>query len=165
MQVLFFIKNHLISLNGISPCPERVRAIRDMVAPWNVTELKRFVGMVNNLGRFLPNLSTVMHPLSDLLKSDVTWIWDHEQEEGFKKVKAMLTETPVLAFYDARKQWDWSRHIPEVWRWDKTVCFRLKDPHRSWDQICTARERMSWFCLGMREIREIRRLDFSPFNF
>lgn len=69
----------------------------------NITELKRFMGMVNCLGRFIPNLSTVMHPLSDLLKGDVSWIWGHPQEEAFKKVKALLTETPALAFHDARK--------------------------------------------------------------
>lgn len=56
------------------------------------------MGIVNYLGRFIPNLSTIMHPLSDLLKGDVSWIWSHPQEEAFKKVKAMLTETPALAF-------------------------------------------------------------------
>lgn len=44
-----------------------------------------------------------MLPLSDLLTGDVSWIYDHPQEEAFKKVKAMLTETPELAFNDARK--------------------------------------------------------------
>lgn len=41
-----------------------------------------------------------MLPLSDLLTGDVSWIYDHPQEEAFKKVKAMLTETPELAFND-----------------------------------------------------------------
>ncbi|XP_062593536.1 uncharacterized protein K02A2.6-like [Saccostrea cucullata] len=94
---------HMISSNGISPRPERVRAIRELAAPTNVTELKRILGMVNYLGRFLPNLSTVMHPLTDLLKSDSVWIWDNPQEEAFKRVKDMLTETPALAFYNSSK--------------------------------------------------------------
>lgn len=94
---------HWIGSNGISPCPERVKAIRDMSTPKNITELKRFMGMVNYLGRFLPLLSTVKHPLSDLLKGDVNWIWSHTPEEAFKKAKAMLTETSALAFNDARK--------------------------------------------------------------
>ncbi|XP_062584093.1 uncharacterized protein K02A2.6-like [Saccostrea cucullata] len=94
---------HMISSDGISPCPERVRAIRELAAPTNVTELKRILGMVNYLGRFLPNLSTVMHPLTDLLKSDSVWIWDNPQEEAFKRVKDMLTETHALAFYSSSK--------------------------------------------------------------
>lgn len=82
----------LASLFG---CPKYVKAIRDMASPSNITELKRFMGMVNCLGRFIPNLSTVMHPLSDLLKGDVSLIWGHPQEEAFKKVKALLTDSCI----------------------------------------------------------------------
>ena len=59
--------------------------------------------MINYLGRFLPNLSTVISPMSELLKLDTAWTWSHRQQQAFEKVKAMVTTTPVLAFYDVNK--------------------------------------------------------------
>ena len=45
----------------------------------------------------------MISPMSELLKSDSTWIWSHRQPEAFKKVKAMVNTAPVLAFYDVNK--------------------------------------------------------------
>ena len=59
--------------------------------------------MINYLGRILPNPSRVISPMSELLKCDSAWIWSHEQQEAFDKVKAMVTTAPVLAFYDVDK--------------------------------------------------------------
>ena len=59
--------------------------------------------MMNYLGKFLPNLSDVISPMSVFLKADSTWNWSHRQQEAFDKVKAMITTAPVLAFYDVKK--------------------------------------------------------------
>ena len=60
---------HVLSAEGVSPDPEKVKAITELQAP----ELRRLIGMINYLGRFIPNLATVMHPMTDLLKSDTAW--------------------------------------------------------------------------------------------
>ncbi|XP_074629572.1 uncharacterized protein LOC141887195 [Acropora palmata] len=88
---------------GMSPDPDKVQAIQDLPAPDNVTELRQVLGMINYLGRFLPNLSRVVSPMSELLKCDSAWNWSHQQQEAFDKVKAMVTTAPVLAFYDVVK--------------------------------------------------------------
>ena len=59
--------------------------------------------MINYLGRFLPNLSRVISPMSELLECDSAWNWSHQQQEEFDKVKAMVTTAPVLAYYDVDK--------------------------------------------------------------
>ena len=59
--------------------------------------------MMNYLGRFLPNLSSVVSPMSELLKCYSAWNWSHQQQEAFDKVKAMVITAPVLAFYDVVK--------------------------------------------------------------
>lgn len=94
---------HIISEKGISPNPECVRVIKELAAPTNVTKLSRVVGMINYLGRFLPDLSSVMKPITDLLKSDVAWQWGTPQQQSFDCIKDRLTNTPVLAFYDVTK--------------------------------------------------------------
>ena len=94
---------NVISKEGVSPDPEKAKAIQELPAPQNVSELRQVLGMINYLGKFLPNLSHVISPMSELLKSDSTWSWSHRQQEAFEKVKAMVTTAPVLAFYDVKK--------------------------------------------------------------
>ena len=59
--------------------------------------------MIHNLGRYLPNLSEVTKALTDLLKKEVMWGWGAAQQEAFKRVKQLVTEAPVLAFFDLKK--------------------------------------------------------------
>ncbi|KAL9963006.1 hypothetical protein ACROYT_G032167 [Oculina patagonica] len=93
----------VVSEQGVSPDPDKVQAIQELPPPQNVSQLRQVLGMINYLGRFLPNLSTVISPMSELLKLDTAWTWSHRQQQAFEKVKAMVTTTPVLAFYDVNK--------------------------------------------------------------
>jgi hypothetical protein len=88
---------------GVQPSAGRINAIKDMPSPTNVAELRRVLGMINYLGRFLPNLATVISPMTDLLKTSNAWTWDYAQEEAFDRVKELLTKTPGLTFYDQSK--------------------------------------------------------------
>ncbi len=59
--------------------------------------------MIHYLGRYVPHLSDVIRPLNELLKRDRVWYWGPVQEDAFNHVKRLITEVPVLAFYDVRK--------------------------------------------------------------
>ena len=47
----------LVSQQGVAPDPEKVKAIVEMKLPVNVAEVRRFLGMVNQLGKFSPQLA------------------------------------------------------------------------------------------------------------
>ncbi|XP_034057745.1 uncharacterized protein LOC117536814 [Gymnodraco acuticeps] len=94
---------HLIDQSGVRPDPDKVEAIHQLAPPGNVHELKRVLGMVNYLGRYVPNLSTIGQPLYELLKSRNIWTWGHSQQSAFENIKTMLTTAPVLVFYDVAK--------------------------------------------------------------
>lgn len=83
--------------------PVKVEAIRQLSPPTDVQELKRVLGMVNYLGRYIPNLSTVGQPLYELLKNKNAWTWSHTQQAGFDHIKELLTTAPVLAYYSLSK--------------------------------------------------------------
>ena len=91
---------HLIGAGGIKPDPDKVRALRDMPAPGKVEELRRVLGMLTYLGRFVPNLSSEVKPMSDL-KSEATWEWGPHQAQAFKNCKDLLSKAPNLQFYDS----------------------------------------------------------------
>lgn len=61
---------------GLKPDPEKIRALKEMPAPNNIKELRTFLGLVQYLGKFLPNLPEESAPLRQLLEKQVTWHWD-----------------------------------------------------------------------------------------
>ena len=90
---------HLLTAEGLKPDPEKVRAIVEMPRPEKRDDILRLNGMVNCLGRFLPNLSDVMKPLRDLSHKDAVWCWDDLQEKAWNDVKNLIVSAPVLAYY------------------------------------------------------------------
>ena len=90
----------LIDPNGICVDPEKVNAISNMSQPQNTTELRRFLGMVNQLNKFSPHLSDKLKPLQDLLSSRNQWTWGPSQEQAFHATKEALVSSQVLAQYD-----------------------------------------------------------------
>ena len=58
---------HLVDEEGIRADPDKVTAITEMVPPTNISELCRFMGMVNQLGKFSMNLADLTQPLRQLL--------------------------------------------------------------------------------------------------
>ncbi|CAG2226134.1 unnamed protein product [Mytilus edulis] len=59
---------HRIDQYGIYPVESKVKAITEAPEPKNVTELKSYLGMLNYYNRFLPDLSSKLAPLHELLK-------------------------------------------------------------------------------------------------
>ena len=91
---------HVLSKDGLKADPEKIRAVKEMKPPANTKELKTFLGFIQYLGKFMPNMASESAPLRELLEKNVAWHWDHLQEESFQKLKQMASSTPVLGYYD-----------------------------------------------------------------
>ena len=52
---------HVIDSNGIRPDPRKTEAIREMKTPSSVTELRRFLGMINQMNKFSPNIANILN--------------------------------------------------------------------------------------------------------
>ena len=96
MQSSMEYLGHVLAVNGVHTTPSKQRAIAEARAPSNVTELRSFFGIGNYYGHFLPNVSTVLHPLNRLLRKGVSWLC----QEVFQAIKEMLSSDLVLAQYD-----------------------------------------------------------------
>ena len=95
---------HRITSQGLKPDDAKVEAIMKMENPQNVEEAQRLQGTVYYLGRFMPRLSEVMEPIRSLTRSNTEWEWTELQDNSMKEIKRMVTETPILAFYDPAKE-------------------------------------------------------------
>lgn len=91
---------HVIDANGITADPEKTKAIVEMDPPTNVPELRRFLGMANQLGKFTPKLAEMTQPLRELLSKSKSWTWGPAQSSAFLKVKQELSKPTTLALYD-----------------------------------------------------------------
>ena len=94
---------HSITREGLKHDPDKSKAITHMSAPKNIRELRRFLGLLNYLAKFLPHLSDVVHPLQQLTKKDTPWNWSSSQEEAFTKAKELVSRSPTLTYYDPNK--------------------------------------------------------------
>ena len=88
---------------GLTADPAKVEAILAMPPPTDVKGLKRFLGMVNCLAKFLPLLSDMTEPLQRLEDKEVEWCWFLQQQKAFTTVKQYLAEAPVLKYYDIKE--------------------------------------------------------------
>ena len=100
-QVKFL--GQIIDSNGIHPDPGKVTAVKQMNAPTNITELRRFLGMVNQLAKFTPQLSEATKPLRELLSSKNQWLWSDSQQQAFEAVRNMVSSDTILALFDPHR--------------------------------------------------------------
>ena len=87
------------SERGLQPTDERVKAIKEAPTSRNVMELRSFLGMLAALTNFIPKLSTLAHPLYELL-GNKPWNWTPKCEQAFSDVKLALSSETVLAHYN-----------------------------------------------------------------
>ncbi|XP_060805196.1 uncharacterized protein K02A2.6-like [Amyelois transitella] len=95
---------YVISKEGLQTCPDKVKAILNAPDPTNVSEVQRFLGVVNYYRNFIPNASSLLNPLHELLRSDVPWEWGERQRRSMAAVRRELSSERVLAHFDPAAQ-------------------------------------------------------------
>ena len=94
---------HILTPNGLKPDPEKVEAVQKMPAPGSKKELRRFLGMINYMGKFIPDLAQKTSIVRDLLKERNEWQWLPEHQKCFNDLKLGCSSQPTLVYYDVRK--------------------------------------------------------------
>lgn len=89
--------------SGMSPEMNKVDAIQNMPQPTCVKDLQRFLGMVNYLANYLPNMSEKSVNLRKLLKKSNLWCWEDIHTKEFTELKNLICKAPILSYYDVRK--------------------------------------------------------------
>ena len=78
---------HVIDANGVQPDPAKTDAVQKMSSPTSLSELRRIMGMLNQLNKFSPKLTELAQPLRELLSPKRAWLWTSAHEEAFRKIK------------------------------------------------------------------------------
>lgn len=90
---------HRIDAEGIHAMDDKLEAIVKAPAPENEQQLRSFLGLINYYGKFISNLSTLVHPLNNLLCKGREWKWTKECQHSFDQAKQTLVSSKVLTHY------------------------------------------------------------------
>ena len=90
----------VVTSEGVHTSLAKVQAVVDQPAPVDVSRLRSFLGQINYYSKYIPNLSAILAPLYQLLRSGHPWHWSEECNRAFLVAKEKVTRTPVLAHFD-----------------------------------------------------------------
>ncbi len=87
----------VVGQGRVAPVQAKILAIADYPQPTTKKELQRFLGLVGYYRGFCKNFSTVVFPLTELLKTKMKFDWSASCQQAFDNVKLLLCSAPVLA--------------------------------------------------------------------
>ena len=79
-----FIKDRHVH---IKPLRSRIEAMQQLKPPTNVKGCRSFVGMVNFVSIFYPELQKLLKPIYELTRKGRHFIWGKEQQEAFDEIR------------------------------------------------------------------------------
>lgn len=93
---------HRLSKDGITPTSDKIESIKKFREPITSEEVRSFLGLVNYVGKFIPNVATITEPLRNLTKTGVKFEWGDTQRNSFKQLKEMLSDNTSLGYYNMK---------------------------------------------------------------
>lgn len=91
---------HKLTCDGIKPDENKVEAIKKMPVPEDTKALARFLGLLNYLGKFIPNLAEKTVNLRNLNKKGVAFVWTNVHQDEFDKLKEIVSRDVMLKYYN-----------------------------------------------------------------
>ena len=87
-----------ITTNCVRPCKRFLQAITDFPIPHNITDVRSWFGLVNQVA-YAFSMTEKMFPLCDLLKQHTPFRWDDQLNESFQLSKdAIMKSKPVSRY-------------------------------------------------------------------
>ena len=99
---------HVIDDNGIHAKLDKMWQIREWRIPRNYNEVQKFLGLVQYLALYMPDIMAYTTPLSGLAQNNQTFQWTPLLDKCFQSIKAIAMWSPIL------KPVDFNRNAP-VW--------------------------------------------------
>lgn len=93
---------YIIGASGVKADAKKIEAVTKFPTPTNRSELKSFLGLLNQFTSFAPNVEVHFAPLRGLLSTKKTWQWLDEHDLAFEKTKKALVSPPILAHFDSK---------------------------------------------------------------
>ncbi len=90
-----------LSHRGVRPSEEKIAAIEDALPPKDAAEAKSFLGLVQYLARFIPNMSSIAEPIQKITRHGTHFRWEAPQQSAFEELKRRMSSADTLAYFKA----------------------------------------------------------------
>ena len=87
---------HIIDDHGIHADSSKMVQIMNWRTPRSYQDVQRFLGLVQYIQHFMPNVSVFTAPLSGITRNGHEFMWRPIHEKCFAEIKALATKTPIL---------------------------------------------------------------------
>lgn len=87
---------YVVNSSGLMVDPEKVEAIINIPTPKNTSEVRRIIGLASWYRRFVPNFSSLISPMTALLRKNTPFVWNQDCEKSLEEVKNNLISAPIL---------------------------------------------------------------------
>ena len=97
---------HIVGKGEVKPTPEKIDQVMSSSRPTTKKEVRSFLGLVGYYRKFIPNMSSIAAPLTDLTKKDAPAkvVWDDVHEHAFQTLRNRLSNFPILRLPDTNKE-------------------------------------------------------------
>ena len=92
-----------LSAEGVKPDPRKKEAIKNLPVSRTEALLQSFLGIVNYLSRFSPNIAKMTCNLKALLRKNTEFLWLPQHSDYFKHIVQELCSPKLLKYYDSTK--------------------------------------------------------------
>ena len=89
----------LLTSSGYQTDPSLAKALSEFPHPKNLTDMRSFFGLANQLCNFTEEIAQILAPLQSLLKKGIPFMWMEEHEQAFQNAKTHLSSKKTLTYY------------------------------------------------------------------
>ena len=84
---------------GLTPTPDKVKAIKECTAPTSKSAVRSFLGMTGYLAKFIPRYASLTQPLRELTRNETKFHWGPKEQDAFEKLKQSISNDDTIAFF------------------------------------------------------------------
>jgi len=108
----------IVTNNGATTDPEKIKAIQEFPEPKNIFEVRSFLGLASYYRCFIKDFASIARPITDILKGELGSVSRHRsrniqvqfnepQRQAFQKLRNILaSEDVILRYPDYQKAFD-----------------------------------------------------------
>ena len=74
---------HVVSREGIKPCPTNITKIVDWPRPKTAKQIRQFVAMGSIYRRYIRGFASIVRPMVELTRNNSKFVWDEDCEVAF----------------------------------------------------------------------------------
>lgn len=93
---------HIIDNDGLHASADKMSKVREWRTPRDYNDVQRFLGLVQYLAHFMPDVSAFTGPLAEITRNGHSFMWKPLHQKCFEMIKTLACKVPILRPIDAR---------------------------------------------------------------